>query len=338
MTDAAAKTTTDARLQAASVWCLKLAEGTLPSGERALFEAWNQADPENRLAFEDAVGVWRAIRDTSATAELLTLRREALASFEHANRQRWKRPRAFRLIPGIAAAMLVAVGALSAWFYFIPTDYHTDIGERRVIALTDGSRISLDATTEVTVRYSGRLRVLRLVRGRAKFEVAKDSHRPFTVAVADKIVRATGTAFSVELVQDEIQVILYEGHVDILSAEDSIIPAAPFTHGEVLTPGHELIVPVTGSAAEIEVADPARSLAWESGQLVFTREPLASAIERINRYSDQRLQIGDAEAGRILIDGVFTAGDTDAFIEGVTGVFPLRLKQSDGGRVLVSAR
>ena len=71
---------TDAHLDAAGAWCLKLADGTLEPAERAGFQAWLEADPENRRALEDAVGVWRAVGDTSLTPELLALRRDALGA------------------------------------------------------------------------------------------------------------------------------------------------------------------------------------------------------------------------------------------------------------------
>src|SRR3546814_20684114 len=83
--------------------------------------------------------------------------------------------------------------------------------------LDDDSRLSLDANTRVRVKYSRAGRQLWLEEGRARFEVAKDPLRPFSVAAAGKIVVATGTEFSVELLGRETRVILYEGHVAVLN-------------------------------------------------------------------------------------------------------------------------
>lgn len=346
---------TDAHLDLAAAWCLKLADGTLEPAERAGFQAWLEADPENRRALEDAVGVWRAVGDTSLTPELLALRRDALAGFEDANRARLqgsRRRRPQRWRPALAAAACLALaivgGGWIAHVVFAPLDYRTGVGERRVAVLGDGSRISLDAETEVKVRYSGAARRLWLERGRAKFDVAKDPRRPFTVAAADKLVRATGTAFSVELVQNQVQVLLYQGHVAVFCAMTGAsaqplrlaTPAAPIKTSvfadEVLTPGRELVAAVGSDAARVVSTDPVRSLAWEAGQFVFANEPLAAAVERINRYSDRKLRIGDAAAGDVRINGVFTAGDTDAFVEGVTQVFPVRVRDTDDGLVIFS--
>jgi len=180
--------------------------------------------------------------------------------------------------------------------------YVTGIGERRVVILDDGSKISLDAATQVTVHYTKRARQLRLESGRAKFDVAKDASRPFTVGAADKAIRATGTAFSVELLQGAVSVVLYEGHVQVLTDErgsraepikihEHLDPGLrPGGTRDELVPGRELIVPVKASAAEVSDADPVRSLAWEGGQLVFVGEPLASAVERVNRYSSRQIR------------------------------------------------
>jgi transmembrane sensor len=89
-------------------------------------------------------------------------------------------------------------------------------------------------------------------------------------------------------------------------------------------------------SAQIVAVDPVRTLSWEGGQLVFLDEPLSSAVERVNRYSTDKLAIGDEVAGRVLISGVFTAGDTPAFVEGVTGVFPVKVRDDGGRQVLVS--
>jgi transmembrane sensor len=342
-------------LEAASGWCLKFAAGSLSTEDQQRFEQWIDTHPEHRRAFEDAVGVWRATAEVAAAPTLLALRREALESFERANRAKWAPKVAWwQLGLGwkgkIAATVLLSVGVLGFWLYWAPSAYRTGIGERRVVVLADGSKVSLDAQTTVGVRYTEHSRALKLERGRAKFDVAKNAGRPFTVAVADKTVLATGTAFSVELLKDKVEIILYEGHVQVLSEHPGSRPEPvrirelPRTGGSApligadpeLIAGHELIVPVAASDAEIVAADPVRSLAWEGGQLVFMDEPLASAVQRVNRYSNRKLILGDERVGKIRINGVFSAGEADAFVEGITAVFPIRAHETSSGVALIT--
>lgn len=342
-TDATAKH--DDTVEQASAWCLRLADGSLSIQEQVQLEAWLETDDRNRTAFDDAVRAWRAMELTSVTPELIDMRTVALDSFRRANRARWA-PRLFsppvRAAVAAAAAVLLVVG-IGAWIRYSPQSYRTGIGERQVVVLSDGSKLSLDAATRVDVLYLANRRELHLDYGRAKFTVAKNPNRPFTVEAGDKVVLATGTEFSVEMLRNQMRVILYQGHVAVfdkaaqgkaprrLTLPDGAAPA-----DRVLVPGRELVASAAAPVAEVVKTDPIRSLSWEAGQLVFDDEPLASAVEQVNRYSDDKLVVGDAAAGRITISGVFTAGDTAAFVEGVTGVFPVRAQLVDGRQILTS--
>jgi transmembrane sensor len=210
-----------------------------------------------------------------------------------------------------------------------------------VVALSDGSRLSLDADTAVQVRYRRERRDLVLQRGRARFLVAKDPMRPFAVAAGGRVVVAVGTQFSVERVGTQVRVVLFEGKVAVLSDRAGGGGLTPVQVGptaapadQVLKPGGELVLTGTGAAAQLVAADLGRSQAWEGGQLVFADEPLAQAVERVNRYADQPVVVADAAAGQVLINGVFTAGDTRAFVEGVTEAFPVHARSEDGRTLL----
>jgi transmembrane sensor len=234
------------------------------------------------------------------------------------------------------------------WARLTPQIYETGVGERRVVALKDGSRISLDAATVVKVRYSGDKRLLWLDHGRAKFDVAKDALRPFSVTAADKMVVATGTAFSVELINAEVRVVLYEGHVAVLKREtqpgkpDAVTPIeidrAPAER--LLKPGRELIMPDRSPAqlvtqvAALEPVDPERSLSWEGGLLVFNDEPLDIVVQRMNRYAAKPLSVGDPATGRLRISGVFRAGDTESLVQGLAAGFGVQARTSGDGVAL----
>lgn len=304
-------------LETAAAWCLRLSEAELTPTEQGQLETWLSADAANRAAFEDTVGVWAGVAEAGVQPDVIAIRRSALATLHRKRRSHggWMR---------IAAAVLIAVtlaGVGGLWLSQRPQTLATNVGERRVVSLADGSRVSLDGETAVQVLYRRDRRALTLLRGRAKFDVAKDAARPFTVAAADKTVRATGTKFSVEMLQNSVRVVLYEGHVLVREATKAAVP---------LSPGQEL------ADTRITQVDPARSLAWEGGQLVFVDEPLSSVVERVNRYAPRKLRVGDPAAGAVRVDAVFAAGDTQAFIEGVTGLLPVRAVDDGDAITLVS--
>jgi transmembrane sensor len=125
-------------------------------------------------------------------------------------------PGRFRLLQSIAAAVLVGV-ALSAMLImgFRGQVIQTERGERREVALADGSVVQVDPETRLRVEYEARWRRVMLERGRALFRVAKDPNRPFLVQVRETTVRAVGTAFAVEQHPQSVIVTVAEGKVAV---------------------------------------------------------------------------------------------------------------------------
>ena len=65
---------------------------------------------------------------------------------------------------------------------------------------------------------------------------------------------------------------------------------------------------------------------------------LLLAIERVNRTSDTPIVLGDAAAGRLIINGEFDAGDTAAFVSGVASLYPVRVSADEKKIVISSAK
>lgn len=335
------------RSERAATWAARLADGLASPSEEFAFQAWLDADPRNGAALDDIIVAWRTVETYAASAEIVALRESALASARRGLRQRGH-PSARRQIgQALVAASLVLILVLGgAWLRYTPRVYETGVGERRLIALSDGSKLSLDAATVVKVRYTGDRRQLWLERGRARFEVAHNPLRPFSVTAGDEVVVATGTAFSVELVKKEVRVLLYEGHVMVL-ARTGDDARRTVTMGErrvpadtLLAPGRELILPaveIAQAAPKANVVsspDPVRSLSWESGQLIFEDEPLDLVVERMNRYAATPLVVADASTGAVRISGVFRAGDTEALVQGLSAAFGLKSRSGTNSVIL----
>lgn len=317
------------RDEQAAEWCVRLADERLEPCDQLLFDEWI-GDAGNRAAFELAIRVWRGVDVAARQPEVIRLRTEALEDYSRANRRRW-----IRRIPAMwrwsSLAAGVAAMAMFAMFLGLRDDgklLQTGIGERRVVILPEGSQVSLDAATQVRVRFSDSRRQLELLSGRAKFDVAKDPLRPFSVAVGKKVVVATGTSFSVERMKSQLRVVLFEGRVEVLQPAVPRMQDAGHSHSSiqpvVLTPGRELLASIDEAVAPtVTATDTSRSLSWEGGQLVFIEEPLSSAVERVNRYSQRKLVIEGTRTADLRLNGVFNAGDNAAFIEAVRTLLPV---------------
>ena len=79
------------------------------------------------------------------------------------------------------------------------TVYETAIGEQSTVHLTDGTQLVLNTNSLVEVHYTNRDRLIRLERGEIHVQVAHDKARSLSVIAGDTIVRAVGTAFSLEI-------------------------------------------------------------------------------------------------------------------------------------------
>ena len=109
----------------------------------------------------------------------------------------------------------------------------TDRGERREVALADGSVIQVDPETRLRVKYEEHARRVFLERGRALFHVAKNTERPFLVEANNTTVRAVGTAFAVERQHESIVVTVSEGKVAVFPAHSlsNPLPVKSFPSG-----------------------------------------------------------------------------------------------------------
>ena len=329
----------------AILWLMRQAEGPLSAADAESFAEWLEEDPAHGAIFDGAVEAWQALGASRFEPEMLVLRSEALDIAQANQRQRWGVR--FDWQPAAIAACLFALmmAGLATW-WLMPQHYSTAIGERRVVMLEDGSRLTLDGHTSVKVRFNEAARRVILERGRATFVVAKDPLRPFSVSSNDNLVVATGTQFSVERLSRTTRVVLYEGRVAILHGNGaSIRHEQPekvrqghelVSAEQLLKPGGELIMPEKGLIARIrQLPDPQAERAWEEGQIEVVDEPLGLVAERMNRYLPARQLEVSPDAVGTRVSGVFNAGDADAFVNGITSVFPIQAIE-DGEAILLT--
>src|SRR5690606_33491641 len=138
-------------------------------------------------------------------------------------------------------------------------DYRTGIGESRIVSLADGSTVQLDTGTAIALFDGAEGRGVRLLSGRAWFEVARDADRPFRVAASDVTITVTGTQFDVGLTGDAVEVGLAEGSVR------ADYPADP--DGAALAPGDRLRFDRAARQAQITSGSADAIAAWRRGRL-----------------------------------------------------------------------
>ena len=306
----------------AAAWVVRLHGEPSPADLERLAQ-WREQSDEHERAFEAALAAWVSIDDHAAAAPILAMRRDALER-AHRRRHRWQPPRVAALVlGGLIAPLLV-------WFVMRsapPEIYRTVLGEQRVIVLPDGTRMSLDAKSEVAVSYGKDLRAIELVAGRANFEATKDVTRPLKVKAGERSVTALGTVFTVERERQNLVVTLLEGRVAVSAGIANEVPIE-------ITSGQELTLSTTGKPALRSGIDPELALAWREGKLVFDNEPLERVVARMNNYVSTPITV-QADIANLPISGVFKAGDTTAFIGAVKTYFAIEEIRTARGILLM---
>jgi len=286
---------------------------------------------ENRHAYDQVANVWNVLEEHKETPALRSMREKALRNAQSKLRK-FGMP-SFKLAAVAACCAIVLASSFFVWNSLPtpkPVTYATGIGEHRIVSLEDGSRITMDSSTTVrTLSFSKRSRAFSLLKGRARFDVAHDLFRPFTVAAGGQTVIAVGTAFSVERLSAKTLVTLDEGLVVVRS------PALSNKQAERsvwLSPGQELVATQSGRVA-VSSVDLKASDAWRHGQIVFADERLDETVEQVNRYLTTPLEVDPAVAN-MRVSGVFNVRDLDNLVDSLTSYFPLESKVQNGRVVL----
>lgn len=336
-------------LAEASAWRVRLTE--LEVDTTPAFEAWRAA-PAHAKAWAQVCAPHAWWGEQAVQPEVMALRAAALDRARHAQSARG-RPGAGRrwAVALLAASLLLALIGVGGWWSVAPQVYRTALGERRTVTLMDGSKLALDTGTEVRVRLAPRARRLELLRGQARFDVAHDTTRPFTVRAAGALVVATGTSFNVDLLGRAVTVTLLEGRVSVLRDDArAILPlaVAPARPGAPLlarlVPGQQLTVAAASASVDpvpapmrLARVDADKAVAWETGQLVFDDEPLAAVAARVGRYGPAKVVV-EPSAANLTLSGVFNAGDLSTFLEAVQRALPVTAAQDADGTIRLSHR
>lgn len=314
----------------AAAWLARLDRG-LSADERGLLDAWLGADPRCAAALVELAKAWDSLENLGALSGLVELPgREAMMA-------RRLRRTATGVIAGIAISLAAIVGgrafiadapsrptaqaAATASASVWQLSASTRIGERRVLALPDGSRVSMNTQTQLEARQDGSSRRVELLAGEATFEVAHDKDHPFIVRAAERDIRAVGTVFTVRTrSRDAVSVIVSEGRVAVTPAARPKrfgTPVRPDTGSpsRLLNAGERYEASrATVQMKRISSQGIADALAWQNGMIVFQGEPLTEALDEISRYTDVRFEFDDPAIGGMRVAGVFRLDDLPGFI------------------------
>ena len=328
-------------------WIAKFDSG-LSVAEQAEFQRWVCESQMHYDVFMSMAQVWDGMDDLSRLSDLFP--EETLDSKSHLFK------------PVAVAASLLLAAVVGAFFVInggklnqdieLVNRYETSIGEHSTVNLTDGSKLVLNTNTLVLVDYIDEYRLITLERGEINIDVAHDEERPLSVKAGDRVVQAVGTAFNIELYDNNrFELIVTDGKVRVddrthfetlleqqrlaqvnatrLESRNKRGPGAKadettvfVSQGEKMVVGEDVAQP-----SKIEEQEIAVNLSWREGNLVFDGQPLGEAIKEIERYTAIEFQFEHEDIKDVRIAGLFKAGDVSGLLIALDTTFDISSKK-----------
>src|SRR5918995_6401024 len=316
----------------ASDWLIALGEQPANDELRARFEAWLAASPDHQRD-------WAEVARTA----------EVLGHAGPADRHEWgvfvRQRKADRAAASRAASAgrrrrVVGLAALAAAaclaFVFggnlmlrIEADHMTATAEQRRVQLADGTVVLLAPESAIDVVYGEGARRVRLLKGRAYFDVAAD-RQPFVVQAREVEARDIGTAFDVGLDARGVDVAVREGIVDVSAAR------VPSAIAERLEAGDWVRVTATGRVERGHL--PADQVAsWMQGQLVVKNRPVGEVVDALRPYFDGLVMLRGAALADQPLTGVYNLADPIEALRAVARAQGASLQRISPWLIVISA-
>ena len=350
MTKGVTQSKRNSPLEAALRWHVRLHGGDASAADWHAFTHWLEADPAHNAAYDSVALAWEAAAEPAPAADAQGAADDPPAAapagkviafpLHRLRRAVGARPWAFGggFGAAIAATLLLVLAPVFMNRHGATgfTVYSTGIGEQKTVTLADGSTVMLNTDTALAVRLGRDARRVQMQKGEAFFTVRHDSARPFTVALNDLTVTDVGTRFNVRDDKTRIVVSVSEGMVELARAgpvADTQSTQAGAPRAQRLGAGQQA-VHQPGDGLVVRAFTPARTMAWQQGQLVFENDDLATVSAELNRYFKTPVTLASAKLAHLRFSGVLQITDQDRAVGDLTAFLPVVAEKTQSGILL----
>lgn len=288
----------------------------------AVIEAWRQwrtEHPDHERAWQRIEAVQGRLQpllsEQNAAIARATLAGTALRAKRAGHRRRAIKAMALLAFAGGAGYMVEQHTPWRAW----AAQHRTRVGERRMLALEDGTQVVMNTDSALDVRFDAQERRLRLVSGEVLVRTAQQADRlarPFLVETAQGTARAMGTWYAVRGQAGRTEVSVFEGAVEIRLGR-SAQPALVVYAGQQVS--------FTGAAVSQPVPAHETQIAWRDGFIEARSLRLDDFLAELARYSTDRLTCDPAIA-HLRVSGSFPVEDVDRVVSSLAVTLGVRVE------------
>lgn len=331
-------------------------EGRVSEKNARKWERWVDNDPARKKLVEQARLLhktfgFRASERPEASRELVRLK-EVLAEREESDDStkiyQLNRKTAYSSVAAIILLLVIAlsvVGIVNPEFYQLEGEKteqvfarsSTDNGEKKVLTLSDGSKITLNANS--SLRYpahytDGDLKVW--LEGEAYFDVTHktgDEARTLSVLVPGGRIQVLGTEFNVNTFQEVTEVVLVQGRVNV-EIKDSLDQVAD---SHIMEPGELSKMSMQQGRINTQRVNSEIYTSWTKDKLVFDEASLTSVTKRIEHLYGVRFQIDDQQLKGKTISGSLPNDNLEVFLNALENILERPVINKNGTIILGSS-
>lgn len=218
---------------------------------------------------------------------------------------------------------------------FVQQEIIAGKGEKIMVALSDGSRVWLNADSKLVYpeRFSGEMRKVSLI-GEAYFEIKKDADHPFVVRTDMMNVKVLGTSFNLSAYPDDqfITTTLDEGVIEIDNKKRK-------TSSLKMIPSQTAVYDRGSFQCDVKYNEFHREESdWRDNRLVFRNAPLSEVLKELSRQFDVQFNIQDSAINGFTYDFVCKATDLNRIIETMALITPITFKKNSEADYIVESK
>lgn len=306
-------------------------EKTDPTHEKR-WSDWIDSNPEKQIIVDQAIRILESIRQPDASfsyEHTLNARKRLMDSVEDWENSRnltipFYRRSAF--IWAAAASVSFLITALFLWPEnpFMNKTYATKGGETKSITLPDGSQVTLNGNSTLTLPRDWENDESREVwlDGEGYFSVTHTArHKRFIVHTDDIHVEVLGTEFNVKKRPEKTEVVLTTGKIQLTTSEN------PDGTPVVMTPGEMVEFSKKSHRIAKKEVNTTKYTSWKEGQLVFEDASIQDVVRLLEQNYGYEVEVDKNVSTEKHFNGIFPSDSVDVLLTALSKVYDLDIKR-----------
>jgi len=197
---------------------------------------------------------------------------------------------------------------------------------RKIILLADGSKVTLNAGSEIVYPkvFKGKERRIQL-KGEAFFNISKNRNKPFIISVENAEIKVLGTSFNVIAKNSQVEVLVESGKVQFARTNNP--------NDKLILEKGDFGVLIDSSIKKTSLKDE-NYLSWKTRKLVFKNMPLKAVSKIIDRTYQVQIRFEDTVIMKNNINTSFNDSPLDDVLENLCRPFHLTYEKN-GNQIII---